>query len=135
MGQIELCESTVWLCHTRREKEEGTVSGLPELDTALRVLLNHCIHNSLPPQLIARSYSYNPAKKLNFHDRGQLYPGYLADFVLVNPKNTEKIQPDQLGTKCKWSPWENQSLTGIPLITWKNGIIRWIHPECDLKLY
>ncbi|MHA2363954.1 MAG: dihydroorotase [Candidatus Hodarchaeales archaeon] len=121
--------------HTLEEKENNYVSGIPELDTAFRVLIDHCLRKTISPSLIARTYSYNPAQRMNITDRGHLKSGLMADLVLVDPNMKEKIISDHLETKCGWSPWENQELKGIPLVTWKRGIPKWFHPNINSESF
>ena len=116
--------------HTEEEKKSENPSGIPSLDTNFRVLLDHCLRNSISPSLITKTYSTNPAKLIGlFKDHGSIETGKKADFVLVDPTKEEKITKSMLNTKAKFSPWENKILKGVPLFTFKAGTQVWNNPK------
>ena len=47
--------------------------------------------------------------------------GYDADITVVDLKRTEVIQKNWLASKVGWSPFENCSVTGWPIMSFING--------------
>lgn len=117
--------------HTKEEKLQQKVSGIPSLDTNLRLLTDFCIRSSISPTLIAKTCSSNPALVTALNDRGIIEEGKKADLVLVDPTKKETV--NKLYTKCNWSPWQGKSLQGIPVFTIKNGKIVYQHDSYDLS--
>ena len=115
--------------HTLENKKSLKPSGIPSLDTNLRLLLDFCITNDINPSIITKTFSSNPAKIMNMQDKGIITIGSKADLVLVDPTKSEIISKEIIKSKCKWSPWEGKELKGIPIATWKNGRIVSSHPN------
>ncbi|HZL87290.1 MAG TPA: dihydroorotase, partial [Pirellulaceae bacterium] len=44
-----------------------------------------------------------------------------ADLVLVDLNKLQAVRNDEQLTKCGWSPWHGQTLTGWPVRTWVMG--------------
>ena len=119
--------------HTKEEKLNQKVSGLPSLDTNLRILLDYCLTSNISPTLITRTFSTNPAVLVALNDRGIIEEGKKADLVLVNPNLKEIV--DKIYSKCKWSPWQGKGLQGVPVITFKNGKPVFIHHSIDKSFF
>ena len=99
--------------HTRGEKEsESPPSGIPGLETAFPLLLDACLKGKMRATRLAELCSKNPATAFGIKGKGELAPGFDADFVLVDPLETTTIRGDSLFTKCKWSPFEGRKLKG-----------------------
>lgn len=113
--------------HTKNEKIQEKQSGIPSLDTNLRILADYCLKSNINPSLITRTCSTNPAQLMGLPDRGVIDIGKKADFVLLDPNKSEVIK--KLYTKCNWSPWEGKRLQGIPVCTLKNGKIVYRNSE------
>ena len=62
-----------------------------------------------------------PARIWDIANKGRLQIGYDADLTVVDLDHTEVIRNEEQQTKCGWSPWHNQSLTGWPVATWVMG--------------
>jgi dihydroorotase len=62
-----------------------------------------------------------PARVWNIANKGRIAEGNDADLVLVDLQKKHTIHnADQL-TKSGWSPWDGESLTGLPVHTWVMG--------------
>lgn len=107
--------------HTKEEKINQKVSGIPSLDTNLRLLTDFCLKSNISPSLITKTFSTNPALLMAKNDRGIIEEGKKADLVLVDPNRKESVQ--EIYSKCGWSPWEGRTLQGVPICTWKKGIL------------
>ncbi len=119
--------------HTKEDKIKYKLSGIPSLDTNLRLLLDYCIRSNISPTLITRTCSTNPALLMALNDRGTIEQGKKADLVLVNPNRKEIV--DKIYSKCKWSPWQGKGLQGVPLITFKSGKPVFIDEKIDPSLF
>ncbi len=53
--------------------------------------------------------------------KGELKEGYDADVVLVDLQARRTIHNAEQQTKCGWSPWNGETLTGWPIKTWCHG--------------
>ena len=107
--------------HTKEEKIHSKVSGIPSLDTNLRLLTDFCLKSNISPSIITKTFSTNPAILLALNDRGIVEEGKKADLVLVDPNHKEIVE--EIYSKCQWSPWMGKTLQGVPICTWKNGKI------------
>ena len=107
--------------HTKEEKIHSKVSGIPSLDTKLRLLTDFCLKSNISPSIITKTFSTNPAILLALNDRGIVEEGKKADLVLVDPNHKEIVE--EIYSKCQWSPWMGKTLQGVPICTWKNGKI------------
>ena len=62
-----------------------------------------------------------PARVWDIVGKGRIAVGYDADLVLVDLQRRRTIEDDEQQTKCRWSPWHGQTLTGWPVRTWVGG--------------
>lgn len=119
--------------HTKEEKLILKASGIPSLDTNLRLLLDFCVKSNISPTLITKTFSTNPAQLLALNDRGVIEEGKKADLVLVDPNRKEIV--NKIYSKCNWSPWQGKGLQGVPLITFKDGKPVYISQTVDKSLF
>lgn len=63
------------------------------------------------------------AKAYSIPNKGAIAPGYDADLVLVDLNTYHPVRPEELLTKCGWSPFEGWNLTGWPVVTIVGGQI------------
>ena len=110
--------------HTREEKQQPypkSPSGLPAVENYLALLLNEVNRGRCTLSQIASWTSAAPARIWNIQGKGQIREGYDADLVLVDLNQTQTILDENQLTKCGWSPWHGESLTGWPIRTWVMG--------------
>ena len=43
------------------------------------------------------------------------------DLVLVDLARSHEVRNAEQQTKCKWSPWDGETLVGLPVRTWVMG--------------
>ncbi|MFH1257304.1 MAG: dihydroorotase, partial [Candidatus Micrarchaeota archaeon] len=101
--------------HLREEKEKTyseAPSGMPELDTALLMMLDAVSKKRLTLQKLVSLYSYSPSKIFKIRGKGEISVGKDADLVVVNLKKATKISRERLFTKCQWSPYEGLEVRG-----------------------
>lgn len=101
--------------HTHEEKQQGT-SGLTGLDTYAPFVTWLLIDEKVLPEQIAKSCCENPGEffsRFKAHKkRGKIEIGYLADFTILNLKKPISVNPNNLKTKVKWSPFEGVTFPG-----------------------
>jgi dihydroorotase len=110
--------------HTREEKQQPypqSPSGLPAIENSLALLLNETAAGRCSLTQIASWMSDAPARIWGMVGKGRIEVGYDADLVLVDTTLRRTIRNEQQWTKCKWSPWHGETLTGWPVKTWVGG--------------
>ena len=110
--------------HTIEEKRKpypACPSGLPAVENSLALMLNQVNAGKCSLTQVAKWMGSEPARIWNLKDKGKLEVGADADLVLVDMKLTKTIRNEEQQTKCGWSPWDGESLTGWPIATWVMG--------------
>ncbi len=110
--------------HTLEEKRQPypkSPSGLPAVENYLALLLNEVNRGRCTLSQIAAWTSAAPARIWNIQEKGQIREGYDADLVLVDLNKTQTILNENQLTKCGWSPWHGETLSGWPIRTWVMG--------------
>ncbi|MHA2270832.1 MAG: dihydroorotase [Candidatus Hodarchaeales archaeon] len=107
--------------HTIEEKENLELAGMPGLETALPLLLTDMAQGNLTLKRIVHLYAEGPASLMGLTDRGIISQNRIADLVLVDPRKKWKLKSDNLQSKCKWSPFEDNSFIGAVAATLKKG--------------
>jgi dihydroorotase len=62
-----------------------------------------------------------PARVWDIMNKGRIAVGYDADLVLVDLNLRQTVRNEEQVTKCGWSPWHGETLTGWPVRTWVMG--------------
>lgn len=103
--------------HTKEEKDRPypqSPSGMPGVQTMLPVLMTFVSVGRLTLQNLAKMSSEAPASIYGIRDKGRISEGFDADIVLVDPSAVKTVESGILQSKCGWSPYEGQPLTGWP---------------------
>ncbi len=106
--------------HTREEKEKAypnSPSGMPGVQTLLPLMLNHVHHGRLTLSDLVRLTSANPRRLFKLVDRGRVDVGFHADLTLVDMNRQVEIREDWLASRCGWSPFAGDQVTGWPMAT------------------
>ena len=114
--------------HTLEEKSKSypaSPSGLPAVENSLALMLNQVAAGRVTIDQVAAWMSTNPAAVWKVKNKGRIEKGYDADFALVDLKEQRTIDDVQQHTKCRWSPWHGQTLTGWPVRTIIGGKTIW----------
>ncbi|HSI73646.1 MAG TPA: dihydroorotase [Fimbriimonas sp.] len=101
--------------HTLEEKAKpypASPSGMPGVQTMLPLLLTFAAQGRLSLQLIAEMACEKPAELYGMLGKGKLDLGYDADLVLVDPKRSYIFERRMVQSKCGWSSYEGEPLTG-----------------------
>jgi dihydroorotase len=114
--------------HTLQEKAKPypqSPSGLPAVENSLALMLNEVVAGNCKIEQVGSWMSDAPARVWGMVGKGRIENGYDADLVLVNLSKTRVIRDAEQHTKCRWSPWDGQSLTGWPVTTFVGGRRVW----------
>jgi dihydroorotase len=110
--------------HTLAEKSQpypASPSGMPGVQTMLPVLLTFAAQGRLDIQTIVRMACENPAKLYGIRGKGRLEVGFDADLVLIDPSRRYVFERSMVESKCGWSPYEGETLTGSVEHVFVNG--------------
>jgi len=110
--------------HTLAEKQQpypASPSGLPGVENSLALMLNQVHHGRCTLEQVVSWMCDAPARVWDIVDKGRIVIGYDADLVLVDLSLEQEVQNEQQQTKCGWSPWHGETLTGWPVATWVRG--------------
>jgi len=110
--------------HTLEEKAQPypkSPSGMPGVETSLALMLTQANLGRCTINQVSRWMSTNVAKGYSIENKGLIAPGYDADLILVDLKHHHPVLREELKTKCGWSPFEGQNLTGWPAYTIVGG--------------
>ena len=110
--------------HTLAEKARpypDCPSGMPGLQTLLPLLLNEVARGTCSLAQVVRWTSQRPAQVFQVIGKGGLVPGLDADITLVDLQLRQELTPNQVFSRCGWSPFLGQKLTGWPKMTFVRG--------------
>lgn len=113
--------------HAPHEKEKKALdypaspSGMPGVQTLLPLMLDHVNRGSLSLQRLVDLTSAGPNRLFNIAGKGRLAVGYDADFTVVDLKKKWIVEENWLQSKCGWSPFLGNQLTGKPVGTFVRG--------------
>lgn len=96
-------------------------SGMPSLQYSLVAMLELAARNICSISDVVRLMCQAPALRYSLRDRGFIRPGYKADLVLVDPRQTTVVTHDDIRSKCGWSPFEGETFRHKIIATWVNG--------------
>ncbi|MAU40555.1 MAG: dihydroorotase [Kordiimonas sp.] len=87
-------------------------SGMPGVQTMLPLMLDHVNNGFLSLPRLVDLTSAGPARVFNIAAKGRMAVGYDADFTVVDLKKKWVIGEDWLQSRCGWSPFTGQQITG-----------------------
>ena len=126
--------------HLLAEKEGSCLeaaSGGPLVQHSLQVMLEKSLQGVIPVETVVERMCHAPAKLFGIERRGFIRPGYYADMVLVDPQQPYAVTPENVLTKCCWSPFMNHTFPVTIDTTFVNGIIAYqngqVEPSCRGK--
>jgi len=110
--------------HTKNEKN-GTYfkapSGGPLVQHALVAMLEMVNQGIFTYEQVVDKMCHAPAKLFRIVKRGFIREGYKADLVIVDPNSKWIVTPDNIYSKCGWSPFEQQEFNHLVSHTFVNG--------------
>lgn len=115
--------------HTRESKKPGYANifdawfGCPGIETLLPLMYSEAVvKRGLPPWLLARRLSENPARIFGLYPRkGVIQVGSDADIVIVDPLKETTIRAEAQHTNADYSLFEGWKVRGIPVLTLLRG--------------
>lgn len=114
--------------HTLEEKSKpypASPSGLPAVENSLALMLDQVAGGRITLDQVAAWMSTNPAKVWKIKNKGQIAAGFDADLAIVDLTEQRTIRDEEQLTKCRWSPWHGEMLTGWPIQTIIGGQTIW----------
>ena len=106
--------------HTREEKDHpypGSHSGMTGVQTLVPIMLDHVNAGRLTLERFVDLTSHGPQRIFGLRDKGRTAVGNDADFTIVDMKRRETITDDKIASKCGWTPFHGQTVTGWPVMT------------------
>ncbi len=106
-GTID-CIATDHAPHTIQEKQsENPPAGVPGVEFVLPLMLNAVNEGKLSLERLVAVMSENPARIFGVTPKGR---------VLVDMNLEKTIRPEDVKSKCGWSPYEGRQLKGWPVL-------------------
>ena len=128
------CIATDHAPHTLDEKNNPygmAPSGMPGVETSLPLMLNQIQTGKINIHHVVKWMCETPAKIYKIKNKGFLKEGYDADITIVDLKKEKTISGSKMQSKCGWSAFEGQTITGWPNTTIVNGNIVYANEMID----
>lgn len=112
--------------HTLTEKQGGTASaasGMPMVQFSLVAMLGLVDEGVLTLPRLVELMCHAPARLFSVESRGYLREGYKADLVLVRPHTPWTLTPNNIESRCNWSPLEGRTFKWRVEKTYCNGFL------------
>jgi dihydroorotase len=106
--------------HTRAEKDlpyPNSPSGMPGVQTLVGIMLDHVAHGRLSLERLVDLTSAGPQRLWGLAGKGRIACGYDADLTIVDLKAKHTITNAEIVSKCGWTPFHGQTVTGWPVAT------------------
>ncbi len=106
--------------HTIEEKAKpypSSPSGMPGVQTLLPLLLDHVAKGRTTLARLIDLTSAGPQRVFGLVGKGRIAAGYDADFTVVDLKKQWTVEESWLASRCGWSPFTGDTLTGKPIGT------------------
>ena len=128
------CIATDHAPHTLDEKNNPygmAPSGMPGVETSLPLMLNQIQTGKINIHHVVKWMCETPAKIYKIKNKGFLKEGYDADITIVDLKKEKTISGRKMQSKCGWSAFDGQTITGWPNTTIVNGNIVYANEMID----
>ncbi len=106
--------------HTIEEKAQEypkSPSGMPGVQTLLPLLLDHVAAGRLSLDRLVDLTASGAVRLFGLVGKGRIAVGFDADYSVVDLKARWTVTGDWLASRCGWSPFEGDTLTGRPVGT------------------
>jgi dihydroorotase len=110
--------------HTKDEKARPypeSPSGMTGVQTLLPLMLDHVHAGRLSLHRLVDLTSAGPARVFGLEGKGRITEGADADLVLVDLARRETITNARIASRCGWTPFDGQEVTGWPVATVLRG--------------
>ncbi len=101
--------------HTLEEKSKAypnSPSGMPGVQTMLSVLFTFVSKRRMSASKVVQMACEMPAQLYGIRGKGRLEVGFDADITLVDSNRKQVFERSMVQSKCGWSPYEGETLTG-----------------------
>ena len=122
--------------HTLQEKSQpyfSAPSGGPLVQHSVVAMLELYHRGLITLPQIATKMSHNPAILFRVENRGFIREGYFADLVLVDLKAPWTVTPENVLSKCGWSPFEGTTFHSQVTHTFVSGHPAYAEGKFDLS--
>ena len=112
--------------HLLSEKEGSCLkaaSGGPLVQHSLPLMLEMARSGIFTYEKVVEKMAHAPATLFRIDRRGYIRSGYFADLVLIDPQRTWTVAPENILSKCGWSPFEGCTFHHAVDTTFVNGEI------------
>jgi len=112
--------------HTLEEKARpypSSPSGMTGVQTLVPLLLDHVHAGRLTLERFVDLTAHGPQRIYGIAGKGRLAVGYDADLTLVDLGAKRTIENTWIRSRCGWTPFDGQDVTGWPLATVVRGRI------------
>ena len=110
--------------HTIEEKRAdypNSPSGLPAVENSLSLMLTAAHDGRCTLEQVVRWMCSRPAEIWSLPSKGRIAVGCDADLALVDTEARFTVRNADQESKCGWSPWDGETLTGQVVGTWVHG--------------
>ncbi len=84
-------------------------------------MLDHVHAGRLDAAALRRPHQRRPARVFGIANKGRIAVGYDADFTIVDLKAERTISNAWIASRCGWTPYDGQRVTGWPVATILRG--------------
>ena len=112
--------------HTLEEKARAfpaAPSGMPAVQTTVPLMLNAVHEGRLSLSRLVDLLASGPQRIFGIQNKGRIALGYDADFTIVDLRRRETIDRSWLKSRAGWSPYEGETVTGWPVMTYVRGTL------------
>ena len=106
-------------------------SGLPLVQWALPCALERVFDGHLTLERVVEAVTHAPAMLFDVRDRGFVREGYFADLTVVDPNTPRTVRPEDVLSKCGWSPFEGTTFRSSIAATFVNGHLGYVDGRLD----
>ena len=117
-----------WVLTTRRTRWKkkskpypASPSGMPGVQTLVPLMLDHVAKGRLTLERFVDLTSHGPQRVFGLANKGRIAAGYDADLTLVDLHAVRTIEDSWLASRCGWSPFTGETVTGWPMATIVRG--------------
>ena len=110
--------------HTIEEKDHAypqSHSGMTGVQTLVPIMLNHVNAGRLSLERFVDLTSHGPQRIFGLAGKGRIAVGYEADLTIVDMSRRETITNSRIASKCGWTPFDGEAVTGWPVGTIVRG--------------
>ena len=120
--------------HLPADKVGGSLkaaSGIPTIQYVLPAMLELTDEGIITLTEVVEKMAHNPAILYKVKERGFIREGYRADLVLLSPNAPHTVTPEEIESKCAWSPFEGHAFRWDITHTWVNGHATYANGQFD----